>query len=300
MKLMAWIALIIGRPVARLILYPICIYFYLFLPHARKASYQYLERIFKRPAKFSEVFKHFYWFASTILDRSYMFQVDCRKFELNKYGLDVLRDVAGREGCLFIGSHLGTFDIVRISGTRHWNMIFNIMMYEENAKKIQKVVEALNKSSLVRILPIGSVDSLIKAKERVDDGEMLAILADRALAGDKTVEVNFMGGPVQFPVGPFLTASTLKIPVILFFPLYMGDNKYEVHFELLSEKITLTRGNREKDIQLWAQKYADRLEYYCKYAPFNWFNYFDYWENKPKKDSENPKNNNSQATVTSL
>jgi len=277
MKFMAWIALIIGRPVARLLLYPICLYFYFFLPSARKASTTYLTKIFNRPPLFAEVYRHFYWFASTILDKTFMFQGDCRKFELNKYGVDVLRDVAGKRGCLFIGSHLGSFDIVRISGTRRWDMIFNIMMYEENAKKMQKVAEGLNKSNLVRVLPIGSIDSLIRAKERVEKGEMLAILADRILSGDKVVVVDFMGGKIQLPAGPFLTASTLKIPVILFFPLYMGGNKYEVHFEVLADSIKLSREDRERDLKAWLQKYADRLEYYCRYAPYNWFNYYEYW-----------------------
>jgi predicted LPLAT superfamily acyltransferase len=300
MKLMAWIALIIGRPVARLLLYPICLYFYLFLPRARKASRDFLTRVFQRPPRFSEVFRHFYWFASTILDRSFMYQGYYRNFVLNKYGLEVLRDIADKQGCLFVGSHLGTFDIVRISGTRRWNMVFNIMMYEENARKMQKVVAALNKSSLVRVLPIGSVDSLIRAKERVENGEMLAILADRILSGDKTVEVNFMGGRIELPAGPFLTASTLKIPIILFFPLYMGRNQYEVYFELFSERITLTRGNRDNDLQVYAQKYADRLEHYCRYAPFNWFNYYDYW--RPELQTNSAENEDdksrSQAPVS--
>jgi len=300
MRLIAWIALIIGRPVARLFLYPICLYFYFFIPHARKASAEFLARIFHRPAKFSEVFRHFYWFASTILDRVYMFQGNCRKFELNKYGVDVLRDVAARQGCLFVGSHLGSFDIVRISGTRRWDMIFNIMMYEDNAKKMQKVIESLDKSAHVRVLPIGGIDSLIRAKERVDRGEMLAILADRILSGDKKIEVNFMGGKIQLPAGPFLTASVLKIPVILFFPLYMGSNKYEVHFELFSESLTLTRDNRDKDLQVWAQKYADRLEYYCRYTPYNWFNYYDYWESDSQQGAVDTENNNTHSTASTL
>lgn len=298
MRLIAWIALIIGRPAARLLLFPICLYFYIFIPRARKASNEFLTRVFHRPANNSEVFKHFYWFASTILDKVFMFKGDCRKFELNKFGVDVLRDVAAKQGCLFVGSHLGSFDIVRISGTRRWNMVFNIMMYEENARKMKKVVSSLDNSTLVRVLPIGSLDSLIRAKERVEKGEMLAILADRVLSGDKIIKVNFMGGKIQLPAGPFLTASVLKIPVILFFPLYMGSNRYEVHFELFSEAITLTRGNREKDLQMWVQKYADRLEHYCRYAPFNWFNYYDYWDKDLQHEVTNVEDSNAHSTVS--
>ncbi len=297
MRLITWIALIIGRPIARLLLFPICFYFYIFIPRARRASKEYLTRVFHRRARISEVFRHFYWFASTILDKIFMFRGDCRKFELNKYGVDVLRDVAARQGCLFVGSHLGSFDIVRISGTRRWNMIFNIMMYEDNAQKMQKVVASLNKSILVKVLPIGGIDSLIRAKECVDRGEMLAILADRTLSGDKIVKVDFMGDKIHLPAGPFLTAAALKTPVILFFPLYMGGNRYEVHFELFSEVITLTRGNRDKDLQRWVQRYADRLEFYCRYAPYNWFNYFDYWRKDSRPGSPEKESADEQQTA---
>ena len=300
MRLITWVALTIGRPIARILLFPVCLYFYIFIPRARRASNEFLTRVFHRPARISEVFRHFYWFASTILDKIYMFKGDCRKFELNKYGINVLRDVAARQGCLFVGSHLGSFDIVRISGTRRWNMIFNIMMYEENAKKIQKVVSSLDKSIHVKVLPIGGIDSLIRAKECVDRGEMLAILADRTLSGDKIVEVDFMGDKIHLPSGPFLTAAALKTPVILFFPLYMGGNRYEVHFELFSEAITLSRGSRDKDLQQWVQRYADRLEHYCRYAPYNWFNYFDYWHNDPQPGSLENDSANEHKTAQIL
>jgi len=25
------------------------------------------------------------------------------------------------------------------------------------------------------------------------------------------------------------------------------------------------------------QKYVERLEHYCRLAPYNWFNFYDYW-----------------------
>jgi predicted LPLAT superfamily acyltransferase len=26
------------------------------------------------------------------------------------------------------------------------------------------------------------------------------------------------------------------------------------------------------------QRYADRLEHYCRLAPYNWFNFHDFWQ----------------------
>jgi predicted LPLAT superfamily acyltransferase len=73
-------------------------------------------------------------------------------------------------------------------------------------------------------------------------------------------------------------ASILKVPVILFFGHYRGDNRYEVHFELFAEAVTINRRYRDQEVQQWTQRYADRLEHYCRLAADNWFNFYDFWE----------------------
>ena len=47
-KLIVWIALRLGRPAARLILYPICLYFMIFSSGTRAASRTYLSRALGR------------------------------------------------------------------------------------------------------------------------------------------------------------------------------------------------------------------------------------------------------------
>jgi predicted LPLAT superfamily acyltransferase len=47
--------------------------------------------------------------------------------------------------------------------------------------------------------------------------------------------------------------------------------------QLLSEKIELTRGNRDAELTRLVQEYADRLEIQVRGAPYNWLNFFDFW-----------------------
>ncbi len=82
---------------------------------------------------------------------------------------------------------------------------------------------------------------------------------------------------VQQGRGYILLASVLKVPVILFFGLYRGDNRYDIHFELFTDQVTIERNNRSADLQLWTQRYANRLEHYARLAPYNWFNFYDFW-----------------------
>ena len=101
--------------------------------------------------------------------------------------------------------------------------------------------------------------------------------ADRATEDERAVQVQFMGGTVEFPEGPWTLAAALGVPVILGFGLYCGGHRYEAHFELFSERIITARATRQADIQAQAQRYAERMEYYARRAPFNWFNFYDYW-----------------------
>jgi predicted LPLAT superfamily acyltransferase len=39
----------------------------------------------------------------------------------------------------------------------------------------------------------------------------------------------------------------------------------------------LDRGKRDAMIRQCAERYAQRLEHYCRLAPFNWFNFYDFW-----------------------
>ena len=41
------------------------------------------------------------------------------------------------------------------------------------------------------------------------------------------------------------------------------------------------RGQRDRDLQQWVQKFATRLEHHCRERPFNWFNFYDFWGQRP-------------------
>jgi len=115
-------------------------------------------------------------------------------------------------------------------------------------------------------------------KEALEADRMIGIMADRAVPTERSIEVEFLGGRARLPAGPWLLAHALKVPVILGFGCYLGDNRYAVHFELSGEVVTLPRENRDLALQQLVQRYAKRLEYYTHLAPYNWFNFYDYWQ----------------------
>jgi predicted LPLAT superfamily acyltransferase len=70
----------------------------------------------------------------------------------------------------------------------------------------------------------------------------------------------------------------MRCPVILFFGLYRGGNRYEIYFEHFADVIVLERDRRAEETQLWMQRYAERLEHYARLAPYNWFNFYPFWD----------------------
>src|SRR3954469_16563513 len=108
LHLTGWIAVHIGRPAARLLLYPITFYFLITGSVARAASYEYLKRIRDRSPKWWHVFRHFYCFAGTILDRVYLLKGQFDHFEVSVHQKEVLdTQIESGRGCILLGSHVG-------------------------------------------------------------------------------------------------------------------------------------------------------------------------------------------------
>jgi predicted LPLAT superfamily acyltransferase len=118
---------------------------------------------------------------------------------------------------------------------------------------------------------------VLNLKEALQAGRMVGIMADRALATDRAVDVEILGGRARMPVGPWQLAHALQVPVVLGFGVYHGGNRYTAHFELYCESLRLPRDEREGAIAEHAQRYARRLEDHARRAPYNWFNFYEYW-----------------------
>ncbi len=279
LRLIMWIAVHLGRRISRILLYPISAYFVLFSGASRRASQDYLRRVLARAVNWLDVFRHYHYFAATLLDRTYFLIGRHDLFDLQVHGAEiVLKQVERGQGCLMLGSHLGSFDALRALGILQQRLPLKVLMYEENAKKINAILNAINPAMADSVIAIGAPDTLLKVKEEVDRGTLVGILGDRVMFDDKLIISTFLGEKTVFPGGPMLLASALKVPVILCFGLYRGGNRYDIYFELLAESVEISRTNREKDMIDWTQRYVDRLEYYCRLAPYNWFNFYNYWD----------------------
>ena len=277
-QFMAWTALRLGRPLARTLLHPICLYFTFFSPKATKGIRKFLERLTHRRIGVRDLYRQYHSFSATLLDRAFIARGQFQHFDLKIRDAEVLLDrVEQNQGCLLLGSHLGSFEIARACGLQHKKVEIKLLMYEENATLINETLTSLDPFMTNAIIPVGQPDTMLRVKDCLDHGGLVGILGDRVIENDKVVSCKFLDHMAPFPSGPMLLASILKTPVILFFGLYRGANQYEVYFELFTEQVTLDRNYRTRDLQAWTQRYVERLEHYCHLAPSNWFNFYDFW-----------------------
>lgn len=282
-RLLARAARLLGRRGARTLLYPICFYFLLFSRATPRASRKYLNKVLGRKPTWRDVFRHHFFFASTLLDRVFLYTNRHDLFDFHYLNRDALHQwVDNGKGCIMLGAHLGSFEFMHVHG-RNYKVVVNMLMYPDNAQKIAEVTKELDQQHERRIIPVGPLDSLIVAKERLDKGEVIAVLGDRTVNDERFVQVNFFGEPAAFPTGPFITAAVLKVPVVLFFCLYRGGNRYELYFEPFADKLALNRRNPD-ELRQYIQRYAERLEHYCRLEPYNWFNFYDFWRIPDNKD----------------
>lgn len=277
-RLIVWIALRLGRRVGRLVLYPGVLYFFLVAPRLRAASRQYLGRVLGRDPRWTEVFAHLYVFGTVALDRVFLLSHRYELFDIRVFGEERLQPILQSErGCFLLGAHLGSFEVLRALGEQH-KLRVKLVMYEENAQRVNLVARAIDPQLAASVITLGRYDSMLQVSEALEHGDWVGMLGDRALSDEDQVKVRFLDGCVLLPSSPFRLAVMLNRPVILMIGLYRGSNRYDLYFEPLIDDPCIARGQRDIMIREWAQRYASRLESFCREAPDNWFNFYDFWQ----------------------
>lgn len=278
------IALHGGRRLGRFCLYPITLYFFLRRGPERRASRQYLQRVFGRPPTVWQVLRHIHCFAATTLDRIFLLAHGERPFRIETEGLALLDErIAQGRGVLLFGSHQGSFEALRAIGARRPEMSLRVVLDKQKTPAMTDLLEALAPqvgASVIDAAQDGTTIVLAMA-EACQGGALVAMLADRGRGHEVLRRTGFLGSPAPFPVSPWLLAHALQVPVVLCFGLYLGGNRYRLVFEPFCDRVEVPRQARGPALDALIARYAQRLEHYVQVAPYNWFNFYDFWQDAP-------------------
>ena len=278
LRVMVWISLHLGRAPARAVLLGIAAYFLAFAPKARRASAAFLSRALGRPPTWRERFRHIHTFAATVHDRVYLLNDRADLFDIELRGVEHIEAaLAQGRGVLLIGAHFGSFEVLRAVGRLRGQLSIALLMYPDNARKINAVLHAINPAAEHDIIALGRPDSMLRVSQALDAGSVVGILADRSVHDDAIVRRPFLGADAPWPLGPLRMAALLKRPVLFVAGIYRGGKRYTVTFEPLPELDAVGRPQRAAAVQRSLDRYVELLEQHCREAPDNWFNFFDFW-----------------------
>ncbi|WP_345782412.1 acyltransferase [Lysobacter stagni] len=269
-----------GRALARVCLYPITLYFLIVRGPERRASRAYLARALQREPTTRDVARHIHTFAATILDRVFLLGGELTRFDIRTLGLPALAQRVDRgEGVLIFGSHLGSFDALRVLVLTRPQLRVRIVLDIGHNPALTQLLDALNPQLARDVIDAGQdgVSIVLAIQEALARGELVALLVDRVAPGDAAVRVPLLGSDAPFPTAPWLLAATLKVPLVLAFGLYRGGNHYDLVFEEFSPGLDIPRQHRGEAVRELVQRYAARLQHHLRDAPFNWFNFYDFW-----------------------
>lgn len=298
---------LVGRRLSMFLLSPVVFFFYLNGAEQRRASKAYLQRAYEsgllkdKPGIWSG-FKHFMSFTGSMLDKlaswtgeinnTHVAGVDRGEFDAAKK--------SGRGG-LVLTAHLGNPELIRAVATVGQRFSVTVLMHTKNAEQFNSVLNQFSDHSSVRLVQVDDINISVamQLSARVEEGEWVVMAADRPPPhGDvdaSSVEIDFLNGKANFPIGPYILAAALKCPAY-FLSCIRTDNKppFSIMFRQFADPVVLPRKNREKALKEYAQKYAGLLNEALMEAPLQWYNFFDFWGDfsvraDKKSDDENQK-----------
>ena len=290
-KFIVWIGAKLGRNVARIAIYPVAAYFFLFSRNARHASERFLMRAYlydsencpiKAKPNWRDSFRHLLNFAFAILDKLLAWLGQITKLDIDfPNESELLELMAARKGGVIFGSHLGNLEVTRAAIHAHGGPRMNVLVHTRHAEKFNSVLNKINPESTLRLIEVSDINpgTAILLRKKIADGEFVVVLADRVPASHsmKLVDAEFLGNTASFPLGPFVLAGLLDCPVYLMFCLKTGQ-RYCLHFEAFAESLKFDRKNRQRDLADQVQAYARRLEHFSVRYPQQWYNFYDFWK----------------------
>lgn len=297
-----WIYRIFGFAARRFALWPCAFYFALAHRETRRASREWLATVFslpagraaleRKPGLFTSI-RHVHAFAESVLDRVGLWAGEEHKFSFEHQGGEALLALAAeKRGAILFGAHLGSFDMLRLIA-RRYELVVNILMYTDNAERLNALFDAFGGGSRVRVIRLDpdSVQTAFDMKACLARGEFVGVVVDRARVGGRmrVAESQFMGRRAAFPLSPFQLGAVLGAPMFLAVCYAVGRRRYFAVSEPVYAGGPVPRSQREAVARRALEEYVRRLEAYCLRAPLQWFNFHDFWGESDKALASQPR-----------
>jgi predicted LPLAT superfamily acyltransferase len=286
---------VLGRTPLLIIMMPVVLYLFLRGGVPRQAAVDFQMRILRAKGEsvspfkvYRAAFRQFWEFGVSIVDKvvSWRGGLPITNFVWNGHA-DVKHYLNNGRGVLLMGAHVGNIEVIRALGDSK-NVVVNALMYTGNSRSFRAFLEEVNRNAFLRVHDITDVNVglVFTLQECIARGEIVALLADRVpkFSSERTLPIEFLGGSVQMPEGPWVLASFLDAPVFSVFSMRGDDGLYHVEMRKIVERVELPRKERTQVIAEHARHFAMHLNEVVRRYPHQWFNFYDYWGDQKKDD----------------
>ena len=274
-----------GRNILKVLIFPIVLTAFVFMKNARRASFEYFERLYA----FSEIpelkpscaktFRHFYSFATALVDKIGAWIGDITETEV-EYKDEPAADLffeslkAGK-GVFILCSHLGNIELLRaMAAKRKEKIVVNGFIEAERTQEFNAFIARMNPDAVLNLIPIKDIGietaSLIKTK--LEEGEVVVMAADResAMNEKSSALLPFLGGKAFFPKGAFRFLKVMKCDFCFVFICQNETGKYDVHIDYHDAE----KARNPDEVM---KKYVLCLEHFVLKYPYQWYNFYNFW-----------------------
>ncbi|HET8737735.1 MAG TPA: lipid A biosynthesis acyltransferase [Pricia sp.] len=273
----------LGIGTAYFVLRFVIVYYVLFSPKSNRDIYTYFRKRhgYSKWDSIRNIYQSYYTFGQTLTDKVAISTGLRDRFTYSHNGIEHIDNLLKRnQGGILISGHVGNFEISHYFLEDRYS-ISKISMVTTHAehREIKDYMERISvKSHLKFIVVKDDMSHIFEIHTAIDAGGLVVFTGDRYMPGNKTLTETFLGKKAHFPMGPYLLASRLNLPV-LFVYFMKGSNR---HYDLYAE----TAEFRARDAQGLLREYTESMEGILKKYPLQWFNYFDFWKDRPEDRAE--------------
>ena len=269
-----------GIKAAYVLLYFVASYYFLFLKKSSKAiSYYFKERLQYSSFKAKKmVFKSYFTFGQTIIDKISISAGMRHKFTYEFDGIDILKNLlAEKKGGVLISAHIGNFEIAEhFLADIDIDFQINLVTTDLEHSAIKNYLESVTKKSTVKFIIIrDDLSHIFEINAALANNELVCFTGDRYFEGTKSLSDKILGQEAHFPAGPFLIASRLKVPVVCVYVM----KEPNLHYHLYAREAIV----RHRDEKGLLKAYIESVESMLAKYPLQWFNYFDFWNQLKSK-----------------
>ena len=277
-RIFVWVLKNFGVLPAYFLLRFVVLYYFLFsFKSSRQIYFLYHRKLgYSRISSVIKLYKNYYLLGQGIIDKVVIMSGIKNKFSFDFDGKENLHKIAGmQKGGILLSAHIGNWDLAGHL-FKHLETRINIVLYDEEHEQIKEYLESVTGKKSVNIIAIKNDLSHIYAiSDAFAKNELVCMHADRFVEGNKTLTADFLGDKARFPMGPFLLASTFKVPISFVFAV--KESKLHYHF-FASEIKEYTGPVKEVVIQKMLSDYIAEMEKKVKQYPEQWFNYYNFWQ----------------------